>query len=333
MLSRVADSIYWMSAYIERAENVARCLEVNVHLTLDLPIASSDSQWEALVATLGDREAFHQRYGSPSRANVMAFLAFDTANPSSILSCLTAARDNARMIREVITADMWEQLNTFFLLVCDAARRRDIAEAPHEFLSQVRMASQQFTGVTDATMSHGEAWRFGRLGRNLERADKTTRILDVKYFLLLPAAGDVGTPADDIQWAAVLRSASALEMYRKRHGRVGPDRVVEFLLLDDEFPRAVHHCLIGADDCLHAVSGTRSGTFSNTAEQRLGQLRSELAFADVGSIIAGGLHEYLDRLQVRLTHLGDAIRETFFVSRGRDAMAGPLDAWQMQHQQ
>jgi len=328
MLSRVADSIYWMSSYIERAENVARCLEVNVQLTLDLPMASTDSQWEALVASSGDRQQFHEHYDRPSRSNVIEFLAFATKNPNSILSCLIAARENARMVREVITADMWEQLNTFYLLVCEAARRRGIADAPHEFLAQVRLASQQFTGVTDATLSHGEAWRFCRLGRNLERADKTTRILDVKYFLLLPEIRDVGTPIDDIQWAAVLRSASALEMYRKRYGRVAPDRVVEFLLLDSEFPRAVHHCLIGADDCLHAISSTRSGTFSNVAEQRLGQLRSELAFADVAGIVTGGLHEYLDRLQMRLVRLGDAIRETFFVSPAPNLDHGPGGPWQ-----
>ncbi|HUI28141.1 MAG TPA: alpha-E domain-containing protein [Candidatus Kryptonia bacterium] len=327
MLSRVADSIYWTSRYIERAENVARCVEVNVHLTLDLPMAATGEQWEALVTTSGDRAQFSQRFDAPSRTNVIQFLAFDVDNPNSILSCLTAARENARMIREVITSEMWEQLNTFYLLVRDAAREPGVLEAPQHFLTQVRMASHLFCGVTDATMSHGEAWRFCRLGRKLERADKTTRILDVKYFLLLPAVSDVGTPTDDVQWAAVLRSASALEMYRKRHGRVAPDCVVDFLLLDREFPRAVHYCLIAADDSLHAISGTPSGTFSNAAEQRLGQLRSELAFTDVGGIIAAGVHEFLDGLQVRLNLLADAIHETFFVRSMVQPSFGPAPAF------
>src|SRR5262249_3263760 len=215
MLSRVADSIYWMSRYIERAENVARFVEVNLQLMLDLPVASTGEQWEALVTTTGDHAEFRSRYDTPSPQNVIQFLAFDADNPNAILSCLHAARENARMVREVITSTMWEQLNTFYLLVREAARGRAL-ESPHDFFSQVRMASHLFTGVTDATMSHNEAWHFCRLGRKLERADKTTRILDVKYFLLLPAATDVGTPVDDIQWAAVLRSASALAMYRKR---------------------------------------------------------------------------------------------------------------------
>jgi uncharacterized alpha-E superfamily protein len=326
MLSRVADSIYWMSSYIERAENVARCVEVNVQLTLDLPMASTEEQWQALVTTMGDLARFRRRADNASRGRVIHFLAFDTENPNSILSCLTAARENARMIREVITAEMWEQLNTFYFLVCDAARDENTLEAPQDFLAQVRVSGQQFTGVTDATMSHGEAWRFCRLGRKLERADKTTRILDVKYFLLLPAVHDVGTPIDDIQWAAVLRSASALEMYRKRHGRVASERIVDFLLLEREFPRAVHYCLIHADEALHAISGTHSGTFSNAAEQRLGQLRADLAFTAVADIIAAGLHEYLDVLQGRLNRLNDAIRETFFVAPAT-ALQDPMAMW------
>ena len=323
MLSRVADSIYWMSRYIERAENVARCVEVNVHLTLDLAAAATAEQWEALVTTSGDRALFAERFAVPSRTNVIKFLAFDVENPNSILSCLTAARENARLIREVITSEMWEQLNMFYLLVRDAARDASVLEAPQDFLTHVRMASHLFTGVTDATMSHGEAWRFCRLGRKLERADKTTRILDVKYFLLLPTVEEVGTPADDVQWIAVLRSASALEMYRKRYGRVAPDRVVDFLLLDREFPRAVHYCLIAADESLHAISGTPIGTFSNAAEQRLGQLRSELAYTDVADIVAAGLHEFLDGLQLRLNRVGDAIHETFFVRSMEADHVGP----------
>lgn len=321
MLSRVADSIYWMSAYIERAENVARSVEVNVQLTLDLPSVSSDEQWEALVTTSGDLARFRERFEAPSRADVIEFLAFDTRSPNSILSCLTAARENARMIREVITAEMWEQLNSYYFLVRDAARQREVLEWPQDFLAAVRTESQRFAGVTDATMSHGEAWRFARLGLMLERADKTTRILDVKYFLLLPTVSDVGTPIDDIQWAAVLRSASAFEMYRKRHGRVSSDRIVEFLVLDREFPRAVHYCLIDADESLHAISGTPSGTFSNAGEQRLGQLRSELAFTDVSDIITAGLHEFLDGLQQRLIRVGEAIHGTFFVAPAARAQA------------
>ena len=311
MLSRVADSIYWMSRYIERAENVARFVDVNLNLMLDLP-GNSGPQWQPLVDISGDTEPFAERYDTPSRRNVIQFLTFDTQNPNSILSCLRAARENARSVREIISSEMWEQANQFYLLVSAAAGNRRYVTDPQELLGSVKMASQLFAGVTDATMTHGEGWHFSRLGRKLERADKTSRIVDVKYFLLLPAIHDVGTTVDDVQWAAVLRSASAFEMYRKKHGRIWPDRIVEFLLLDREFPRAIRNCLNSTRESLHAISGTPQGMFRNPAEQLLGLLCSELAYAHIDEIIASGLHEYLDELQTKMNQVGRHIRDTFF---------------------
>ena len=165
-------------------------------------------------------------------------------------------------------------------------------------------------------MTHNESWHFCRLGRMLERADKTSRILDVKYFLLLPTAADVGTTSDDIQWAAVLRSASAFEMYRKSHGRIAPDRVVEFLLFETEFPRAIQYCLMRARESVHAISGTPAGMFRHPVERLFGELCSELAYARVETIITAGLHEYLDRLQTKMNQVGNGISETFFAARG-----------------
>ena len=178
---------------------------------------------------------------------------------------------------------------------------------------EIRLASHLFQGVTDATMSHGEAWHFCRLGRMLERADKTSRILDVKYFILLPSVTDVGTPFDDIQWAAVLQSASAFEMYRKQHGRIAPSDVVEFLLLDGEFPRAVRYCIHSASAALHAITGTPIGAFSCGSEQLMGQLLAELDFTSVENVIRGGLHEYLDRLQLKMNAIDSSLRNDFAV--------------------
>ncbi|HWN97249.1 MAG TPA: alpha-E domain-containing protein [Methylomirabilota bacterium] len=311
MLSRVAESIYWMSRYVERAENVARFIEVNLQLMLDSP-DGQDQQWEPLVATTGDYADFLKRYGAATQQNVIQFLAFDAENPNSILSCLRAARENARTVREIISSEMWLQLNKFYLMVTAAAARGNKMGSFNEFFSEVKLASHLFTGITDATMTHGEPWHFCRLGRMLERADKTSRILDVKYFILLRSADDVGTPFDDIQWAAVLRSASAFEMYRKRFGRISPRGVVEFLLLDREFPRAIHFSLLAARDSLHAISGTPLGTFRYPPEKLLGQLCSELSYAAVDEIINAGLHEYLDELQTRMNQVGAGIIETFF---------------------
>jgi uncharacterized alpha-E superfamily protein len=314
MLSRVADSIYWMSRYIERAENVARFIDVNLNLMLDLPVGSTQ-QWQPLVDITGDTAEFKKGYGVTTQHNVVQFLTFDPDNVNSIRSCIRAARENARSVREIISSAMWEQLNEFYLLINSAGANVGSLTDPHELFASVKMLSHQFAGVTDATMTHSEAWHFSRLGRQLERADKTSRIVDVKYFLLLPTVADVGTTFDDIQWAAVLRSASAFEMYRKRHGRISPDRVVEFLLIDGEFPRAVQWCLLAARESVHAISGTPAGMFRNPVEQLLGELCSELAYIQVDDLISAGLHEYLDQLQTRMNRVSNGIRETFFATR------------------
>lgn len=312
MLSRVADSLYWLSRYIERAENVARFIDVNLQLMLDLPAGASE-QWKPLVITTGDDGPFAERYQEDAtRENVVQFLTFDKENPNSIVSCLRAARENARSVREIISSEMWEQVNVFYLMVHEATATTRVRESPYEFFREIRMASHLFEGLTNATMSHDEAWHFCRMGRLLERADKTSRMVDVKYFLLLPSVADVGTPFDDIQWAAVLRSISALEMYRRRYQDLSRDRIVEFLLLDREFPRSLHSCLIKADESLHAVSGTPIGSFGNPAEQHLGQLRAELAYAHITDIIGSGLHEFLDAFQIKLNLVGESIFATFF---------------------
>lgn len=314
MLSRVADSIYWMSRYVERAENVARFVDVNLNLMLDNPMAT-EQQWRPLVHTTGDDESFDKHYGKPTRENVIYFLTFDKENPNSMISCLRAARENARSVREIISSEMWLQLNKFYLMVNDAASTGRGSEVPHDFYTEVKLYSHLFTGITDATMTHGEAWHFCRLGRKLERADKTSRILDVKYFFLLRSVADVGTAFDDVQWAAVLRSASAFEMYRKRHGHISPKGIVEFLVLDPEFPRAIRFCLSSARESLHSISGTPMGNFRNPAERVLGQLFSDLAYVDVEEILKQGLHEYLDDLQTRMNLVGASIFETFFAQR------------------
>ncbi|HVJ93235.1 MAG TPA: alpha-E domain-containing protein [Labilithrix sp.] len=334
MLSRVADAIYWMSRYVERAENVARFVDVNLHLALDFPDAPASegkgsaavhgdgrtvgAQWEPLVATTGDSELFAGRYGEASRDNVLHFLTFDRESPNSIISCLALARENARSVREIISSEMWEQVNRAYLMVMDAARSRMALEASHDFFTQVKQASHLFVGTTYLTMSHTEAWHFGRLGRLLERADKTSRILDVKYFLLLPKPTDVGGPLDALQWGALLRSASAFEMYRKRHGGITPGKVVEFLLLDPRFPRSVRYCLNKAERSLHAITDSPMGTWTNSAERELGRLNAELSYAETKEILSRGLHEYIDNLQLRLNYVSQSVFDTFFAMKPLD---------------
>lgn len=313
MLSRVADSIYWMGRYVERAENLARFIDVTLNLLLDSP-QDAGREWAPLVNTTGDDEYFAAHYGEPNEANVIRFLAFDREYPNSIIASLAAARENARTVREAISSEAWEQLNEFYLLVRNAAGST-LPPQPVDFFGAVKQHSHLFNGVLDATMSHDKGWHFANLGRLLERADKTSRILDVKYFTLLPHVEDVGTTLDDLQWSAVLRSVSGFEMYRKRHHAITVRRVVQFLILDRAFPRAARFCISGADESLHEICNTAPGTYCNAAQQRLGRLRSELDYTDVDSIVQNGLHEYIDRFQDQLNAVGEAINETFFAAQ------------------
>lgn len=311
MLSRVADAVYWLNRYIERAENIARFVDVNLNMLLDLPTSLS-SQWDPLVLTTGDLPFFQEHYGTATAENVIQFLTFDTTYPNSIISCLRAARDNATSIREVISSEMWQQVNAFYTMVREAAQAPDQVEIA-SFLEQVKQASHLFAGVMDSTMSHNEAWHFGQMGRLLERADKTSRILDVKYYLLLPSVEDVGTPIDELGWIALLKSASAYEMYRKRGShRITPAGVAEFLILDAEFPRAIRFCLLQVEKSLYKITGTPLGSWHQPVERQLGRLRSQLDYLTIDEIISQGMHEFLDHLQQQMNEVDTQIFQTFF---------------------
>lgn len=311
MLSRVAESLYWMSRYTERAVNVGRFVDVNLHLLLDMPGLLA-GQWEALIKITGDEEDFRKRYNHSTDQNVIEFLTFDQKNPNSIISCITAARSKARSMREILSSETWEELNIFFLNLTSSDSQQRANENPAEFFREVRRAGHSITGAMAETMSYEEAWHFACIGQLLERADKTTRILDLKYFLLLPNVTDVGTPTDDIHWSAILRSANAFEMYRKVHGRVTSEHIIQFLMLNAEFPRSIHFCLNNAESSLRAITGTPYKQYRNPAERRLGQLVSELDYTDYKEVIANGLHQFLDDLQGKLNTVDDSMYKTFF---------------------
>ena len=320
MLSRVADSIYWMSRYVERAENLARFVDVTFNLILDQP-QNAESQWEPLVFATGDHDLFKERNGEANQASVIQFLVFDQDYGSSIISCLRQARENARTIREAISSEAWEQINGFYHLVRSEAKKGQLTQTAPEFFDLIREQSQLFNGILDATLEHDVGWHFANLGRLLERADKTSRVLDVKYYTLLPQVNDVGTTLDDLQWSSVLRSVSGFESFRRKYHTITVNRVVQFLILDRYFPRAVHFCIENADASLHAISGSAPNTYQNVAEQRLGRLKSELAYADVQFLVNSGLHEFIDQMQIKLNDVATAIQETFFTLESADTSA------------
>lgn len=315
MLSRVAESIYWMSRYIERAENVARFLMVSTNLNLDNVPATgreANSQWWPLVIAAGDDQAYLDRFGTFSRAKVIEFLTFDESNPNSIASCLSAARENARCVRESISGEMWQHINRFYLMAHEAASEESHVANPFRFFSQASQFGQQFVGVTDSTMTHGEPWQFCQLGRMLERADKTTRILDVKYFMLLPSPEDVGTNIDVIQWSALLRSASAFEMYQQRFGTISPTHIVNFLVFDKLFPRAVRHCLMHVESALASIVGGTPESDQQTSLV-LRSLLCHLEEIDAEGVVEAGMHEFIAELQDGLNRIGTKLNSAFFV--------------------
>ena len=315
MLSRVADSCFWLSRYIERAESSARILDVNIQLVLDSEMQNGNANsdlWKPILSTLEEQELFQSQHGELNGDDVMEFVTFEKANPNSILSSVTFARENARTVREQISSEMWEQLNRLYLHLQSPAARAAFRESPIGFYRSLVDSFHSFQGITDATMTHGEGWQFLQAGKYLERADSTSRVLDFKYHVLLPSGERVGGHLDITQWMAVLRSCSAMEAYLKLfHDRVTSWEVAGFLILHDNFPRSIRFCVGELDQALHSISGSGRGHFSNEAERLSGMLRSSLDFTTVDSIFQSGLHQYLDQTQTRIAEVSRALAETY----------------------
>jgi uncharacterized alpha-E superfamily protein len=325
MLSRVADSLYWMSRYIERAENNARLADVNLQLLLDLanqPQADAQQQWNPIISSLEENELFASLYNKMDGRAAIDFVTLQKQNPNSIYSCLSLARENARTTREQISSEMWEQINRLYLFVKSDSGKKLLRSSPFEFFKRVTVGSHLFQGITDATMTHGEGWDFIRIGKLLERADCTSRILDVKYHILLPSGEKVGGNIDTIQWMAVLKSCSALEAYRKIYvGQVAPWKVAEFLITHSAFPRSIRFSVDCFDAALHHISGSSESRYANEAERLSGRLRYDLDYATIGDIFNYGLHEYLEQIQERLVEISGALETTYCASSGHEQIA------------
>ena len=312
MLSRVADSLYWINRYVERAENIARFVEVSEAMALDCPPGSAEP-WLPLIYANGDRELFDQLHPEGSSDEVVGFLVREEDNPSSLVNCLAIARENARQIRDVITTEMWEQINDLYWSIQEG---ESFWEQPlQEQLREIRRGCQLFYGITDATLSRDLSWQFSRLGRLLERADKATRILDVKYFLLLPSPEDVGGVLDELQWISLLRCAGAYQMFRQsRQQMIEPKAVASFLLLDPNFPRSVRYCLGRIQETLRIVSGRSLPGAPDALECLSGLTLARWSYTSIDDLISGGLHEAIDDLQSDLNSLHNLIEERYFVA-------------------
>ncbi|MFN0038290.1 MAG: alpha-E domain-containing protein [Burkholderiales bacterium] len=310
MLSRTASNLYWMARYVERAENTARILDVTYRMSL-VPQAAYlvDLEWHAPLNITGTLYPFTGRYSEVHAREVMYYMALDPSNPSSILSCAKAARENARAVRGSITSEMWEVINATWLELQQMSEDRLEGEGALQFFDRVKTRSHLFRGVTVGTALKDGAFHFNRLGTFLERADNTARILDVKYHVLLPSVQDVGGVMDYYQWAAVLRSVSAFESYRKVFRDViTPAKVAELLVLRHDMPRSLHACM----DESYEIFQTISTPYSGETLRRAGELHAALHFGRMDVIFRTGLHEYLTDFLGRLNELGNEVNRGFF---------------------
>lgn len=309
MLSRTADHLFWMTRYMERAENLARLLDVTWQMSLvPQSIEAANQSWKAILALNSLEEAFAAKYDEVNGDNVLRFMVRDHDNFSSIYSCLRMARENAHAVRGTITTEMWETMNSTWLEARSQSFEQITSAGISEFFDWVKMRSSLSRGTTLGTLLQDEAYNFIRLGTLLERADNTARILDVKYHVLRPH-GDEGA-TDFYQWGALLRSVSAFEVYRKAYRDViTPERVAELLILRKEMPRSLLFCLSGVMKSLEQLSNRQSGE----TQRRAGLLHSQLRYGRVEDILAQGLHEYLTDFMDRIYDIGDGISRDFLV--------------------
>jgi uncharacterized alpha-E superfamily protein len=315
MLSRVADALFWMSRYLERAEHVARLLDVCFHLELDLHgvlTGPHELHWTSLTSILQQQVPPADREFASPQARVSEWLTFDLENPGSIMACVTRARSNARSIRGTINSEMWRELNKLYWQLRDADFCARARESPHDFYQAVECGGCLFQGVCDATLIHDEGWQFIQLGKYLERADKTLRILDVQYHLLHDLTNPADLPLANLQWAGVLRSCRAYETFQRLYvGRVEPEHVVEFLLLHPDFPRSVRFCLEAAARALTAIETLSPGRGLSKADRLLGLVLSDLRFGELDQILGGDLHAFLAAAQERCGQVSLAIQNRY----------------------
>jgi uncharacterized alpha-E superfamily protein len=309
MLSRTADHLFWMSRYIERAENLARLLDVTWQMSLvPQPIETINQSWNAIIALNSLEEAYAAKYAEVNGENVLKFMVSDPDNFASIHSCLRLARENAHAVRGTLTTEMWETLNSTWLEAREKSFEQLFSAGIGDYFEWVKMRSSLSRGTTLGTLLQDEAYHFIRIGTLLERADNTARILDVKYHVLRPN-GDEGA-TDFYEWGALLRSVSAFEVYRKVYRDViTPERVAELLIFNKDMPRSLQFCLNSVVKNLDLIANSNSGE----TQRQAGMLHAQLRYGRIEDILEHGLHEWLSDFMDRIYLLGNGISKDFLV--------------------
>jgi uncharacterized alpha-E superfamily protein len=305
MLSRVAERLYWMARYLERAENTARLARVYSYLMLDLPNGVGLS-WQQLIDITGNQELYRKRHRTSGERNVMRFILSDPENPGSLITAVTMARENVRTTRDLVPSEGWEHVNELYLFAKKKLANKTLPKGLYEFLSEIIMRCQQITGLLAGTMSHGDAYQFVRIGRNLERFDMTSRIIDVGSATLLAKGAELARLEGRL-WTYLLRALSAHQMYRQYVRRqIRPEIVLGFLLHDMHFPRAMAHTLCEIESCITLLPRHEETL------QSISELSQQVLASDVGTLYPQGLHAFLDRLQLDLGGLHQLIVHTWF---------------------
>jgi uncharacterized alpha-E superfamily protein len=323
MLSRVADSLYWMSRYIERAEHTTRLLDVNLNLMLDESATSADRRWQRMLHALGNPKSLLWA-GDPYALTRQ--LIFDTSNAASILSCIISARENSRHVREQISTEQWHRINSLFLQVTrpelQIAAPTD-SEQPTEFLQQVMEGVHQFQGVTDSTMSHGEGWQFIQVGRYIERATATALLLEAYHADLWSQPERIPEGNEYLEWMGLLRSATAFEAYCKVYtADLTPDRILEFLLLDAEFPHSLRFAIDNLQHALETIEGESGRSRAEHLRRLSGRLQAMLSYSSVDEILTGDVVAYLRGIQIECRAIHEAIYNLYIDYSVQAALAG-----------
>jgi len=316
LLSRVAESLFWLGRYVERAENTARLLDVTYHGRLEpgtIELAGAINTWEALITTLGFNNLYGELYPEVTEQGVIDFLTVNRRNPSSIVSSLTSARENARGCRDQLSSETWVAINRLHHAVVGRNLHLIMADGLYDFCDSVRQGAQTFHGTAENTSLHDEGWYWLRCGVLIERADMVTRIVDSKYHLLMTSLDEVGGPLDRYQWGALLRSVSGYEAYRRTHSEgLEAASVVGFLVLDRQFPRSLRACVDALREVLdHATEGAEP-RLRNPAMRQVAALQNRLQFETQESLIGAGLHESLSQTQEAMAGISHAVSEAFF---------------------
>ncbi len=310
LLARFAECTFWLARYFERCENLARLLDVQETFSRD---DLGSQSWLSVVQLNADEERFLERYPEATREQVLHFYVVDRENPTSIIANLAAARENARTLRPLISTEMWLQVNVFYNRMRDYASDPRRMPALPQLCSWIKEACQAHDGIVDGTLFRDQVWYFYQIGKFLERADNSTRILDTKYFVLLPSLDDVGTAVDAGQWNALLRSVAGYHAFRRVHPRgMQPEKVVDFLLFNPRFPRSVYRCLGVTSDLLGRLKSAHDLRGGNGALERLDELTVVLDSETAEQVISQGLHQFNDRLQTDLKTITTEIARDFF---------------------